>query len=124
VTALVVIVTLAAAIGVVSRQSEIDDLTTKNEALAVSRARAVRQRDAGQYELGGAMLFAANCATCHGSVGGGGVGPRLFGGVVVGRLSEDGEIAKVTGGGPVMPAFGAVLSPEEIRQVVAYTRAH
>jgi mono/diheme cytochrome c family protein len=70
----------------------------------------------------GATVFAANCARCHGSDGGGGLGPQLSGGAVAKDLSEAEEIAVVTKGRSGMPAFGGDLSPEQIKQVVAYTR--
>jgi mono/diheme cytochrome c family protein len=162
VTALVVIVVLAAAIGVVSQRSEIDDLTSKSDTLAAAKTRAVRQRNTAQHDRDtaqqdldaaqqerarvaqttaaeaaarrieaqrlpdapGATLFAANCAPCHGSDGGGiGISPQLSGGAVARRYSEAEEVAKVTNGGTsgYMPAFGRVLSPAQIQQVVAYT---
>ena len=70
----------------------------------------------------GATVFAANCARCHGSDGGGGLGPQLSGGAVAKDLSETEEIAVVTKGRSGMPSFGGDLSPEQIQQVVAYTR--
>jgi mono/diheme cytochrome c family protein len=131
VAGLVVIVVLAAAFGVVSQQSTIGDLKSKNEALAASKTHAIQQRnvsqealDSAQQELAGERVFEANCAVCHFREGGGGVGPQLFHGAVVQFVSEAQEVDKVSAGGPVMPAFGAILSSEEIRQVVAYTRAH
>jgi mono/diheme cytochrome c family protein len=71
----------------------------------------------------GAALFAANCASCHGADGGGGVGPQLAGGAVVKRFpSVDDQITFVRDGSGSMPAFGGQLSPAQIRQVVEYTR--
>jgi mono/diheme cytochrome c family protein len=71
----------------------------------------------------GATLFAANCARCHGSDGGGALGPQLSGGAVAKDLTESEEVAVVTNGrSGGMPAFGGELSPAEIKQVVAYTR--
>ena len=70
----------------------------------------------------GATVFAENCARCHGSDGGGGLGPQLSGGAVAKDLSEAEEVAVVTNGRSGMPAFGGDLSPEQIKQVVAYTR--
>ena len=70
----------------------------------------------------GAALYASNCARCHGSNGGGGLGPQLSDGKVADDLSEAEEISVVTDGRKGMPSFGDVLTPEEIQQVVAYTR--
>ncbi len=96
----------------------------------------------------GADLFSANCASCHGSSGGGGVGPQLsddevlqtFPGqegfaaqvafVTEGSGPISGEIygdpdrpggPKVAGGG--MPGFGRSLTEEEIRLVVLHERS-
>ncbi len=71
----------------------------------------------------GATLFAANCASCHGTDGGGGTGPQLAGGAATKRFpSIDDQIAFVTDGSGAMPSFGGQLSPAQIRQVVEYTR--
>ena len=70
----------------------------------------------------GAQVFAANCARCHGSGGGGGVGPKLAG-EVSDRYSVDEEIDVVKEGPGSMPSFEESLSDEEIQQVVEYTRS-
>ena len=71
----------------------------------------------------GAEVYAARCAGCHGSNGGGGVGPQLSDGEVVDAFPDVAdEIAVVTDGLGRMPAFGDRISAEEIDQVVAYTR--
>ena len=72
----------------------------------------------------GAALFAANCASCHGADGGGGVGPQLAGGGR-GRTVPDRSTTRSPSsrdGSGSMPAFGGQLSPAQIRQVVEYTR--
>jgi mono/diheme cytochrome c family protein len=70
----------------------------------------------------GAATFADNCARCHGSDGGGGVGPRLSEGRVAARFpSIDDQIGFVTNtDGNVIDA--GQLSAEDIRAVVEYTR--
>jgi mono/diheme cytochrome c family protein len=71
----------------------------------------------------GAALFASNCARCHGSDGGGGIGPQLSGGKVVKDFPKvSAQIALVRKGQDGMPGFGDQLSPAEIQQVVEYTR--
>jgi mono/diheme cytochrome c family protein len=71
----------------------------------------------------GAQVFVANCARCHGADGGGGLGPQLSGGAVRRDFADpNDEVGVVTNGRAGMPAFGRVLSPEQIRQVVEYTR--
>ena len=59
----------------------------------------------------GAALFAQRCASCHGPEGEGRFGPRLHGQATV-------EV--VTNGRGNMPAFGQVLSDDQIAAVVAY----
>ncbi|MET0627338.1 MAG: cytochrome c [Acidimicrobiia bacterium] len=71
----------------------------------------------------GEALFAANCARCHGSDGGGGIGPELAGGAVVDDFPDaKGEVKVVTNGRGGMPAFGDQLSAAQIAQVVEFTR--
>jgi cytochrome c oxidase cbb3-type subunit III len=78
----------------------------------------------GQAQDPGAEIYAQNCARCHGADGGGGVGPQLADGKVVEEYpTEADEIAVVEEGPGSMPAFRDSLSPEEIQQVVQYTRA-
>lgn len=77
----------------------------------------------GKPSSAGATLFADNCARCHGSSGGGGIGPQLSGGKVVKAFpAVPDEMQFVTRGQDGMPAFGNTLSPAEIRKVVDYTR--
>lgn len=95
--------------------------------------------------VSGKAVYAANCASCHGSRGEGGVGPKLAGGEA--RLTFPNEADHITwvkngsvavkgrrygdpnrpGGqrGPAtgaMPGFGAQLTDEQIAAVVAYER--
>jgi mono/diheme cytochrome c family protein len=71
----------------------------------------------------GAEIYAASCASCHGADGGGGIGPQLAGGAAVKRFPDVADqIAFVTAGSGAMPSFGGRLSPEQLRQVVEYTR--
>ena len=71
----------------------------------------------------GAGIFSSNCARCHGTDGGGGIGPQLSGGRVVDEYPDaEDEIAVVTDGKGSMPSFEGRLSGDEIRQVVEYTR--
>ena len=71
----------------------------------------------------GAGVYSANCARCHGSDGGGGIGPQLSDGQVVEEFPDiAGEVEVVTDGRGSMPAFGDRLSPAEIDDVVEYTR--
>ncbi len=74
--------------------------------------------------LAGRKIYSAECATCHGTHGQGGVGPSF----TKGRLVHDfpnaaDQVVFVSNGKGVMPAFGAgILSREQIQTVVAYER--
>jgi mono/diheme cytochrome c family protein len=71
----------------------------------------------------GAAVFANRCASCHGSDGGGGLGPQLSGGRVVARFPDIADqIAVITNGRGGMPGFGSRLSAQEIAAVAEYTR--
>jgi len=73
-------------------------------------------------EAGGAAIYAANCAVCHGSSGEGGVGPQLAGTVVAKFPDAADQVIVVTDGRSGMPAFGGNLTEAEIAEVVEYTR--
>jgi mono/diheme cytochrome c family protein len=71
----------------------------------------------------GAQIFQANRASCPGANGEGGIGPKLAGGAVIGDFPyEQNQIAFVAKGRGGMPGFGGSLSPDQLRQVVEYTR--
>ncbi len=70
----------------------------------------------------GKGIYEANCATCHGVDGQGGVGPELAGVVVDKYPNVDDQIAVVTNGKGEMPSWRGDLTPKEIRKVVEYTR--
>ena len=71
----------------------------------------------------GEAIFATRCASCHGTDGAGGFGPALANGVVVADFpnAADQE-AVVANGRGAMPSFQRSLTPEQISEVVAYTR--
>jgi mono/diheme cytochrome c family protein len=74
-------------------------------------------------ESPGAVIFADNCARCHGADGGGGVGPQLSDGAVVEAFPDIADqIAVITDGRGGMPSFGDALDPDEIEAVAVYTR--
>lgn len=73
--------------------------------------------------LSGASLFQANCASCHGADGSGGVGPQLSGGAVLHDFpNEADQITFVANGRGIMPGFATALSPAQLKAVVDYTR--
>jgi mono/diheme cytochrome c family protein len=67
----------------------------------------------------GQTLFSANCASCHGAMGGGGSGPNL-----VSAFNETDEAAEhidvILEGEGAMQAFGDSLSDQEIADIVSY----
>ena len=71
----------------------------------------------------GQEIFAANCASCHGGDGLGGIGPPIAG-YNSERAFPDvaNQIALVENGRGGMPAFGGELTDEEIASVVDYVR--
>jgi mono/diheme cytochrome c family protein len=69
----------------------------------------------------GRDVFVANCARCHGPNAEGGLGPQLAGAVVQKYPNAADQIAFVEGHS--FPPFRDRLSPEQIRDVVEYTRS-
>jgi len=73
--------------------------------------------------VSGREIYAAQCASCHGASGGGGVGPALSDGRVEQAYPDIADqIDLVTNGRGSMPAYDGRLSPAEIEAVVRYTR--
>jgi cytochrome c oxidase cbb3-type subunit III len=80
--------------------------------------------DRAAADRGGQVFLAMNCEGCHGYGASGAVGPSL----VDGRWRYGGADAAVfesiySGRPRGMPAFGGILSPSAIWQVVSYLRA-
>lgn len=76
--------------------------------------------DPAQVEAG-AAVFEANCSSCHGAEGEGSPAGRPLIGVAE-ENDRARHITTVTEGRTVMPAFGEVLSAEEIESVVSFVR--
>ncbi len=71
----------------------------------------------------GRMVYANNCAPCHGASGGGGVGAKLSGGKLVEQIPDPADQRLlIENGRNQMPAFNEKLSSAEIDAVVRYTR--
>lgn len=67
-------------------------------------------------DMPGAPIYAANCASCHGDDGEGGIGPTL-----AGRIPNVPSIINiVTNGGGGMTSFRGVLTEQEIQDVAEY----
>src|SRR6202035_3881432 len=73
--------------------------------------------------LAGRKVFSAECASCHGTRGQGGVGPTFQDGRLLKDFpaAED-QVAFVTQGKGVMPSFAGVLTHTQLEAVVAYER--
>lgn len=85
------------------------------------REQAQASEAAGEELDVGAQLFARRCASCHGAKGEGGLGPSFVD--IVERIPNAGDQeAVVREGRSTMPAFGNVLSDQQIALVVAYER--
>jgi len=70
-----------------------------------------------------AAIFADRCSSCHGSTGGGGIGPGLSGGRVAGAFPDiEDQVTVVRDGRGRMPSFGDRLTDDELRAVVRFTR--
>ena len=82
----------------------------------------VGSSDTGSGEVvmtvSGEGVYAARCAGCHGTTGGGGAGPGLAGNA---RAADADYITRVVQNGRgMMPAFGNVLSEAELEAVVQH----
>jgi cytochrome c oxidase cbb3-type subunit 3 len=71
------------------------------------------------------MVFAQNCASCHGeNAAGGAVGPTLVSGEVVAQDNAFYQDVIQNGrAGTSMPAWEGRLSDQEIADVIAYIRS-
>ncbi len=84
--------------------------TTTTTAVATTETTAP---DGGTIDA--AALYSANCASCHGVNGEGGIGPDLRG------LTDTALVeTQVSAGAGSMPAFGDKLSADEISALAAY----
>jgi mono/diheme cytochrome c family protein len=73
--------------------------------------------------LAGRKVFAAECATCHGSSGQGGVGPTFNDGRLVRDFpNASDQVSFVARGKGLMPSFTGILTAQELGEVVAYER--
>ena len=80
--------------------------------------------NAGAAKTGASLFVTMNCDGCHGGDGAGWVGPSLSDGRWRYGGSEDEIFASIYYGRPKgMPAFGGVLGPEGIWQLVTYIKS-
>lgn len=89
--------------------------------LAQTPASAQSEPDDPALLAAGEAVFTSNCAGCHGVDGmGSNTGRNLTG--VAGEADRSVHIMSVTEGKGFMPAFGDMLSDEEIEAAVTYAR--
>jgi cytochrome c oxidase subunit 2 len=71
----------------------------------------------------GKAIYETNCGSCHGAEGGGlaGMFPALTGSAVV-KGDINAQVALMSKGKGMMPAFAELLSAEEFAAIVTYTR--
>jgi mono/diheme cytochrome c family protein len=72
----------------------------------------------------GWQVYKDRCASCHGSQGGGGAGPKLAGTVVADFPNIGDQITVIENGkgGGAMPAWKGTLTDAQIEAVAQYTR--
>ena len=100
-----------------------DGGTTRADASATGMDAAVLTGDATR----GAAVFAANCAACHGVDGKGTVAvpaAKSFAAAEVQAKTDTalGDVIKNGQGGGTMPAFGTLLSAQQVIDLVAFIR--
>lgn len=70
----------------------------------------------------GQQLYLANCASCHGRSGGGGLGPKLSGIVAERYPNIADQEAVILNGRGSMPAFKTRFDQAQLDAVTRYTR--
>lgn len=92
------------------------------------RIRSVEAEDRRHASAAGALLYADNCAACHGPGGEGQAGPALNSAELLQSTPDEVFFSLIRTGvpGTVMPAwgqtFGGPLTDEEVAQLVVYLR--
>jgi ubiquinol-cytochrome c reductase cytochrome b subunit len=82
----------------------------------------VAQADAQGLSQGADLFFSKGCIACHTVAGTGGKrGPNLSS--VGDRLSDDQLTWRILNGGHNMPAFGSILTPDNVHELVAFLKA-
>ncbi len=97
--------------------------------LEPARIRAVEAADRAAAEAAGRVLYAENCAACHGETGEGKVGRALNSRELLKTTSDQTLSSLIRAGvpGTVMPAwgqaFGGPFTDQQVAQMVAFIRA-
>ncbi|MFN8846538.1 MAG: cbb3-type cytochrome c oxidase N-terminal domain-containing protein [Bdellovibrionales bacterium] len=104
---------------------EMSALPQKQERLWVE-ADFANQLDDNQFQLSGAVIYNGRCASCHAPDGGGIIGPNLTDQAWIHGQGKASEVANLLVKGVVekgMPAWGTILSEEEIKQVSIFVHS-
>ena len=96
---------------------QLPSIETELAMLETSRAQSAASDGPG-VAARGARLFAHNCQACHGEGAVGGVGPKLGGTTILKNERAFSEM--VAHGRGAMPAWGTVLSHQEIADIHAW----
>jgi ubiquinol-cytochrome c reductase cytochrome c subunit len=97
-----------------------NQLRSLQAAAALLVAASAHAQSAADVEAGLHAFMAAGCYQCHGTVGQGGVGPRL----APGPLPPQALIAFVRYSAGNMPAYSpAVISDDDLERIAAYLRS-
>ena len=114
--------------------TEYERSKNQTELLAFAETQAIPQatedelrallKNTGKLKLG-REIFLAKCASCHGNLGEGGIGPNLTDDYWIhgGKMTD---IAKTISEGVLdkgMPPWKAVLKPEEVQTVTAFIKS-
>ena len=101
-----------------SEKSGGEKITTSTEPSESDETEDTTGATSDSYEVG-LSIYERNCLACHGDMGANGHnGPNLQ----QSKIAEnyDDIVQRVTNGGTSMPAFGTILSEEEIKEVARY----
>lgn len=88
--------------------------------------KALEEKTAVDHVKLGEKVFASRCMPCHGAHGEGGIGPNLTDDFWLHGDGGANAIAKVVRDGVTekgMPAWGEVLQPDEVKDVVIFVRS-
>ncbi len=101
-----------------SEESSGEKITTSAEPTEPEDSEDTTGATSDSYEVG-VSIYEGNCLSCHGNLGANGHnGPNLQQSTVA--ENYDDVVKRVTNGGTSMPAFGTILSEEEIKEVARY----
>lgn len=112
--------------------TQLDEFKIEMQALPVKQERMWAESDFlnhindNQFLLNGAVVYNGKCASCHAPDGGGIIGPNLTDNSWKSGSGKLSEIANLVSKGVVekgMPAWGALLSEDELKQVSVFVHS-